>query len=36
LRFARVKSYRTDKSAAESDTFQTVQQMAASGAVEVV
>ena len=29
LRFARVKRYRTDKSAAECDTFQTVQQLAA-------
>ena len=28
LRFARVKRYRTDKSAAETDTFQTVQRMA--------
>lgn len=28
LRFARVKRYRTDKSAADSDTFQTVQRMA--------
>jgi DNA ligase-1 len=28
LRFARVKRYRTDKSAAESDTFQTVQKLA--------
>jgi len=28
LRFARVKSYRPDKTAAESDTFQTVQKMA--------
>ncbi|MCU1339582.1 MAG: ATP-dependent ligase [Bryobacterales bacterium] len=28
LRFARVKRYRLDKSAAESDTFQTVQQLA--------
>jgi DNA ligase-1 len=28
LRFARVKRYRTDKSAAESDTFQTVMKMA--------
>lgn len=28
LRFARVKRYRTDKSAAEADTFQTVQRMA--------
>jgi DNA ligase 1 len=28
LRFARVKRYRTDKSAAEADTFQTVQQLA--------
>jgi DNA ligase-1 len=28
LRFARVKRYRTDKSAADSDTFQTVQNMA--------
>ena len=28
LRFARVKRYRTDKSAADSDTFQTVQKMA--------
>ena len=31
LRFARVKRYRTDKSAAESDTFQTVQMMAHGG-----
>ena len=30
LRFARVKRYRPDKSAAEADTFQTVQQLAAS------
>src|SRR6266436_2020255 len=30
LRFARVKRYRTDKSAAESDTFQTVQKLAGS------
>lgn len=29
LRFARVKRYRPDKSAADADTFQTVQQMAA-------
>src|SRR5581483_8846844 len=29
LRFARVKRYRTDKTAAESDTFQTFQQLAA-------
>jgi DNA ligase-1 len=29
LRFARVKRYRTDKSAAESDTFQTVMKLAA-------
>jgi DNA ligase-1 len=29
LRFARVKRYRPDKSAAECDTFQTVQQLAA-------
>jgi DNA ligase-1 len=29
LRFARVKRYRTDKGAAESDTFQTVRQLAA-------
>ncbi len=28
LRFARVKSYRTDKTAAEADTFETVQRMA--------
>jgi DNA ligase-1 len=28
LRFARVKRYRTDKTAAESDTFQTVQALA--------
>ncbi len=28
LRFARVKRYRTDKSAAEADTFQTVQKLA--------
>ena len=28
LRFARVKRYRPDKSAADSDTFQTVQQLA--------
>ena len=28
LRFARVKSYRTDKTAAEADTFQTVQRLA--------
>ncbi len=28
LRFARVKRYRTDKSAADADTFQTVQQLA--------
>ena len=28
LRFARVKRYRTDKTAAETDTFQTVQQLA--------
>ena len=28
LRFARVKRYRSDKSATEADTFQTVQQMA--------
>ena len=28
LRFARVKRYRLDKSAAESDTFQTVQKLA--------
>ena len=28
LRFARVKRYRTDKSAGDSDTFQTVQKMA--------
>lgn len=32
LRFARVKRYRTEKSAADSDTFQTVQKMA--GAIE--
>jgi DNA ligase-1 len=30
LRFARVKRYRTDKSRGESDTFQTVQRLAAS------
>ena len=30
LRFARVKRYRPDKSAADSDTFQTVQKLAAS------
>jgi DNA ligase-1 len=28
LRFARVKSYRIDKSAAEADTFETVRKMA--------
>jgi DNA ligase-1 len=28
LRFARVKSYRTDKSAAEADTFETVRKLA--------
>ena len=28
LRFARVKGYRTDKTAAEADTFQTVQKLA--------
>jgi DNA ligase-1 len=28
LRFARVKSYRADKTASESDTFQTVQRLA--------
>jgi DNA ligase-1 len=28
LRFARVKRYRTDKTAAEADTFQTVQKLA--------
>jgi DNA ligase-1 len=28
LRFARVKRYRTDKSAAQADTFQTVQRLA--------
>jgi DNA ligase-1 len=28
LRFARVKRYRPDKSAVESDTFQTVQKLA--------
>ena len=28
LRFARVKRYRTDKSAAQADTFQTVQKLA--------
>lgn len=28
LRFARLKRYRTDKSAAESDSFQTVQKLA--------
>jgi DNA ligase-1 len=27
LRFARVKSYRTDKTAAEADTFETVQRL---------
>ena len=32
LRFARVKRYRTDKSAADSDTFQTVQKMAGATA----
>ncbi len=32
LRFARVKRYRTDKSAAEADTFQTVQKLAARAA----
>jgi DNA ligase-1 len=32
LRFARVKRYRTDKPAAESDTFQTVQKMAGTNA----
>jgi len=32
LRFARVKRYRTDKTAAESDTFQTVKRIAESGA----
>jgi ATP-dependent DNA ligase I len=31
LRFARVKRYRPDKSAADADTFQTVQQMAGLG-----
>jgi DNA ligase-1 len=31
LRFARVKRYRTDKTVAESDTFQTVQEMAGIG-----
>jgi DNA ligase-1 len=31
LRFARVKRYRTDKAAAESDTFQTVQKLAGMG-----
>jgi DNA ligase-1 len=36
LRFARVKSYRTDKSAAEADTFQTVKKLAGVGsAVEI-
>jgi DNA ligase-1 len=30
LRFARVKRYRTDKTAAEADTFETVKQLAAS------
>ena len=30
LRFARVKRYRTDKTAADADTFQTVQQLAAA------
>ncbi len=30
LRFARVKRYRTDKSAAQADTFQTVQKLAAA------
>jgi DNA ligase-1 len=28
LRFARVKCYRTDKTAAEADTFETVQRLA--------
>jgi DNA ligase-1 len=28
LRFARVKRYRTDKTAAEADTFETVQRLA--------
>jgi DNA ligase-1 len=28
LRFARVKRYRTDKTAGEADTFQTVQKLA--------
>jgi hypothetical protein len=31
LRFARVKRYRPDKSAADSDTFQTVQKLALAG-----
>jgi DNA ligase-1 len=31
LRFARVKRYRTDKTAAEADTFETVKQLAAFG-----
>jgi DNA ligase 1 len=30
LRFARVKRYRTDKSAAQADTFRTVQKLAAA------
>ena len=33
LRFARVKRYRTDKTAAESDTFQTVKRIAEIGAL---
>ena len=32
LRFARVKRYRTDKTAAESDTYQTVRKLAALNA----
>ena len=32
LRFARVKSYRTDKTAAQADTFETVQRLAGSSA----
>ena len=31
LRFARVKRYRSDKSAADADTLQTVQQLAGTG-----
>ena len=31
LRFARVKRYRTDKTAEQSDTFQTVQRLAETG-----